>query len=300
MIRVDRLSGRDPRVYMIGVLCLFVAITHLYLGFSQTAAQIAVSISLCTLLDFTLTLLNAKRVAIPLSGLISGLGLSLLLDAGLRVFPFVFAAVLCVSSKYLLKFHNKHFYNPTAFALTLISLLNLGSLTPGYQWGGGTTALWIVLSIGTILLAKVRRIVLLSSFFLLFLVSAVIRWSTGMESTTLAFGVLTGGPFQLFMFFMLPDPRTTPNSALAQVIFSGGVVAADFALRWLRIPNTLVLSLFIVDSIVLLVAFCGASFSVHPWTIQESNRCENSGNEQSLGVAGSETPISVASYESNA
>jgi hypothetical protein len=285
---------------MIAVLCLFVLITHLYLGFSQTTAQIAVSISLCTLLDFSLTLLNSGRVAIPLSGLISGLGLSLLLDAGLRTFPFVFAAVLCISSKHLLKFENKHFYNPTAFALTVISLLNLGSLTPGYQWGGGTTALWIVLSIGTILLAKVRRIVLLSSFILLFLVSAVIRWSIGLESTALAFGVLTGGPFQLFTFFMLPDPRTTPNSTLAQVLFSGGVVAADFVLRWLRIPNTLVLSLFIVDSVVLLVAFCGASFSVHPWTDQELNRSENSPNEHILGVAGSESPSSIASYQSKA
>jgi len=251
---------------MIGVLSLFVTLSHLYLGFSQTGTQIALAIICCTLLDFIFSALNTGKITVPLSGIISGLGLSLLLDAGLRIFPFVFAAVLCVSSKYLLRFHDKHFYNPTAFAITVIVFLNLGSLTPGYQWGGGTTALWIVLSMGTLLLAKVKRVALLVSFILFFLASALIRTLIGHESVSLAFGVMTGAPFQLFTFFMLPDPRTTPNSRWAQVLFSGAVVVADFTLRAIRIPNTLVLSLFIVDSIVLLIAFCGTSYAVHLWT----------------------------------
>lgn len=258
-------SIRDPRVTMICSLIFFVTLSQLYLGFTQNRIQIAVALGTCTVLDVLLTFLNSRTIGLPLSGIISGLGLCLLLDSGTRVLPFLFAGILCIGSKYALRLQGKHFYNPSAFALAILILLNLGTLTPGYEWGGGTTALWIVLSLGFMLLTRVRRLVLLGSFLGLFLVSAGLRVVLGMEPASLAFGILTGAPFQLFTFFMLTDPRTTPKSNRLQFLFAGCIVAIDFVLRLLRIHNTLVLSLFVVDSGMLLLGLGGMSYAVNRW-----------------------------------
>ena len=206
-----------------------------------------------------------RALLVPLSGLISGLSLCLLLDAGTRLLPYVLAGMLAISSKYVVKFRGKHFFNPTNFALALILLTHLGSITPGYQWGGGTTALWIALSMGGMILYRVKRMPLLFSFIGFFIVSAAVRAALGHESLVLAFGLMTGAPFQLFTFFMLTDPRSTPNNPGTQVAFSAAVVLTDFILRTIRIPNTLFLSLFIVDVVVLLTALLGWSFDVYAW-----------------------------------
>ena len=118
---------------------------------------------------------------------------------------------------------------------------------------------------GGLILFRVQRMALLSAFILLFTLSALLRVALGRETWSLAFGVMTGAPFQLFTFFMLPDPRTTPNKTSSQVAFSAAVIAVDLLLRIVRVPNTLFLSLFIVDLLILLAAVTGISYDVYRW-----------------------------------
>jgi len=266
---------------MAACLCLFVILSQLYLGFSQTREQLIAGVLACCVFDLLLTAASTRVLSIPLSGLISGLSLGLLLDSGARVLPFVLAAMLAIGSKYIVKFRGKHFFNPTNFALALILMARLGTITPGYQWGGGTTALWIALSMGGLILYRVRRMPLLGSFIGLFVISAITRAALGREPLTLALGVMTGAPFQLFTFFMLTDPRTTPNTKRGQVLFSAAVVLTDCVLRVLRVPNTLFMSLFFVDALILLMALLGLSYDVFVW----NTASVSIGNGKSLGIA---------------
>lgn len=261
-------SKKDPRLYMTVSLSLFVTLSQLYLGFSQTRLQILVAVVSCVTLDVLFGVLTTNKLHVPLSGFISSLSLCLLLDTGNRVLPFLLATTLAISSKYLLRFRDRHFFNPTNFAVAVLLLLNIGSITPGYQWGGGTTALWIVLSMGNMLLYRVRRLALLGSFLCFFTLSALLRATYFGESFPWAFGLMTGAPFQLFTFFMLTDPRTTPQRPRSQVMFALAVVLVDFTLRQLRVPHALFMSLFYVDIFVLLAALAGHSFGVHSWTLK--------------------------------
>jgi enediyne biosynthesis protein E5 len=263
-------SSKDPRLYMVGVLILFLSLTQLFLGFSQTREQIVAAFLACVLLDFFLTYATTGELIVPMSGIVSGMSLSLLLDSGTRVLPFVLCGALSISSKYILKYKGKHFFNPTNFGVAVILLLGLGSITPGYQWGGGTTALWIALSMGGMTMFRVRRFVLIGSFLVLFTCSAFILKLFFHESYSLAFGLMTGAPFQLFTFFMLPDPRTTPSSVRGQIGFSAAVVLVDFVLRVFRADVSLFLALFFVDVLVLLAAFMSGSYGVSEWPGQKT------------------------------
>lgn len=258
-------SAKDPRIYMVGVLILFLLLTQLFLGFSQTREQILVSFLTCAIADFCLTYATTRKIAIPMSGLVSGLSLSLLLNSGTQVMPFFLCGVLSICSKYVVKHNGRHFFNPTNFGLVILLLAGIGSVTPGYQWGGGTTALWIALSMGGMTLFRVKRFVLIFAFLGFFLISATILMLAFHESFSLAFGLMTGAPFQLFTFFMLPDPRTTPASVSGQVKFALGVVVFDFVLRVFRADVSLFLALFFFDLLILIMAVVGSSFRVSLW-----------------------------------
>src|SRR4051812_19891387 len=82
-------SSKDPRLYMVGVLILFIALTQLFLGFSQTREQIVAAFLTCVLLDFFLIYATTGELVVPMSGIVSGMSLALLLDSGTRVLPFV-------------------------------------------------------------------------------------------------------------------------------------------------------------------------------------------------------------------
>lgn len=258
-------TKKDPRLYMVGVLILFLSLTQLFLGFSQTRQQILVGFLTCTLLDFVLIYTTTGKIAVPMSGIVSGLSLSLLLDSGTRLLPFFLCGALAICSKYVLKYQNKHFFNPTNFGMAIILLLGLGSVTPGYQWGGGTTALWIALSMGGMSLFRVKRLVLIFAFLGFFVLSALVLKFYFAQSTTLSFGLMSGAPFQLFTFFMLPDPRTTPSSSRGQVGFAAATVFVDFILRMFRVDISLFLSLFIVDIFVLVSTLIVGSYGVSKW-----------------------------------
>jgi Na+-transporting NADH:ubiquinone oxidoreductase subunit NqrB len=258
-------TKKDPRLYMVGVLILFLSLAQLFLGFSQTRQQILVGFLTCTLLDFALIYSTTGKIAVPMSGIVSGLSLSLLLDSGTRLLPFILCGALAICSKYVLKYQNKHFFNPTNFGMAIILLLGLGSVTPGYQWGGGTTALWIALSMGGMSLFRVKRLVLIFAFLGFFVLSAVVLKFYFGQSTTLSFGLMSGAPFQLFTFFMLPDPRTTPSSPRGQVGFAAATVLVDFILRVFRVDISLILSLFIVDIFVLISTLIIGSYGVSNW-----------------------------------
>jgi enediyne biosynthesis protein E5 len=261
-------SKKDPRVYMVGVLILFLLLTQLFLGFSQTREQILVSFLTCLIVDFGLTYATTGKFAVPMSGIVSGLSLSLLLNSGTRVMPFFLCGVLSVCSKYIVKHNGRHFFNPTNFGLAILLLTGIGSVTPGYQWGGGTTALWIALSMGGMTLFRVKRFVLIFAFLGFFTISATALMMLFHEPFSLAFGLMTGAPFQLFTFFMLPDPRTTPASVSGQVKFALGVVMFDFILRVFRADVSLFLALFFFDVLVLILAIAGNSFRVSLWPAQ--------------------------------
>ncbi len=258
-------SRKDPRVYMVGVLLLFLGLTQLYLGFSQTRQQIVVGFLTCTVLDFVFIYYTSGKIAIPMSGIVSGLSLALLLDSGTRLLPFFLCGALAISSKYVVQYKGKHFFNPTNFGVAILLLLGIGSITPGYQWGGGTTALWIALSMGGMTLFRVKRLLLIFSFLGFFVISALALILFFHENASLAFGVMTGAPFQLFTFFMLPDPRTTPTKPRGQIAFAAAVALGDFILRTFRADVSLFLSLFFVDTIILLATMFVGSYDVSSW-----------------------------------
>jgi hypothetical protein len=141
--------------------------------------------------------------------------------------------VLALAQKHLIQIDNKHFFNPSNFALMMGMVLfyNQAHVVLG-QLGDAFWLRWLVAILAGLVLVRVRRWVIPLVFigsYLAFEYLLVVRWDPVMtfEDVYSRFYAVS---FVVFVMFMLTDPRTTPSRMWQQVVF--GVVIAVLA-SWL-------------------------------------------------------------------
>lgn len=137
----------------------------------------------------------------------------------------VWAAVLAMSSKYILAANRKHIFNPAAFAVALTAITINQSAS---WWAGGNLPLMTFIVLGGFLVArKVRRFHLISAFLAAGLAMTVLTGDLNNPFSTLETALLRA-PFFFFAFVMLTEPLTTPPTRALRIIY-GAVVGLLFA-----------------------------------------------------------------------
>jgi enediyne biosynthesis protein E5 len=190
---------------------------------------------------------------------ITGLACNMLLYANNQWWPVMFAVVIAVSQKHVLRApiagRMRHFMNPSNFGIS-VTLLVLGSwvsISPPYQfteWASTYFKLMIpmtILTAGTVLNAMLtKKTALAVGWMGGFAIQAFVRhWLFGVQLNT-ALGVMTGVAFVLFSNYMITDPATTPTKGLAKFMFGSSVAIVYGVLMALNIVYTLFFALSIV------------------------------------------------------
>ncbi|WP_324283062.1 RnfABCDGE type electron transport complex subunit D [Cyanobacterium aponinum UTEX 3221] len=186
------------------------------------------------------------------SALITSLGLSLLLRAN-DISTLVIASAIAITSKFIFKYHNKHFFNPANFGIIGVLLLtNDGWISPG-QWGSDWLYLGLFLATGAMVLKKVGRwettAVFLSTYGIL---EAIYNYYLGWNFEVLLHQLMTGS-LLVFAFFMLSDPRSIPDGKNGRIIWAIAIAFLGFILGNLFfINNGVFWSLFIISPLTIL------------------------------------------------
>ncbi|PYT06999.1 MAG: hypothetical protein DMF49_09540 [Acidobacteria bacterium] len=210
---------RDPRLYQISVLSLLLAYGFFRLGFDVMAAQIAVTLGAALGAQYACSRLWRLAAFEPKSALISGLSLCLLLRTNLLTVATA-TAVAAIASKFLIRWNGKHVFNPTNVGLAA-AMLSTGKVwvSPG-QWGSVAFAAFFFACLGGLVVHRAARSDVTYAF-LLFYVSLVAGRSFWLgEPLAIPVHRLESGAFLLFAFFMIWDPKTTPDSRAGRVLFA--------------------------------------------------------------------------------
>ncbi len=176
------------------------------------------------------------KKSIP-SVLISSFGLSLLLKTNF-LWVAVFAAFVSILSKYIIRINGKHIFNPSALGIAAAILLTGKAWVSPAQWGSGIVILFAVLCLGFIVVTKVQNLSATLSFLGVFAGLVFIRqiiylgWSMDYFLQSISTGSLL-----LFSFFMITDPKTTPNHRIAKIIWCAGIAAVAFYLASFKFIN---------------------------------------------------------------
>jgi len=238
---------QDPRLQVWATLFAFLLAGMTFLGFNRTPQQYLFMVGFSCVLDVALYYLFVTRDKIlrPFSALVTGTGLSILTHFPHTLLLGAVPVFLAIASKYILTYQNKHVYNPGLFAIVMCLLFSDGmiAVAPTTQWGSATVfCLLIGFSALSIFLFNVPRHILTVSFFGFYFVQLLLRsyvTQDDIPADMLMMGVLQSPAFYLFTFFMLTDPKTSPDTAKGQVFMALWVVAADFVFHSMSMTFTL-------------------------------------------------------------
>jgi hypothetical protein len=179
----------------------------------------------------------------PRSALISGLSLCLLLRTNHLALAML-AALLAIGSKFALRWRGKHLFNPTCFGI-VATMLATGQawISPG-QWGSAAYLAFLLVCLGGVVVNRAARSDVTFAFLACYLALLFGRaWWLG-QPASIPLHQLGSGALLIFAFFMISDPKTTPDSRAGRVAFAALVaLGAGFVQFVLYRRNGLILSL---------------------------------------------------------
>jgi enediyne biosynthesis protein E5 len=213
----------DPRWYQIAVLSGLLAYGAQVLEFDLRPGQIPLTLGVALLTQWACTRIWDLPRFDPKSALISALSLCLLLRVDTLMVAAT-AAVIAIASKFLVQVNRKHVFNPTNGAIALMMLITPAAwLSPG-QWGNVAFFAFLMACLGGVVAYRALRSDVALAFIVVYALLMFGRsWYVG-EPMTIPLRRLESGGLLLFTFFMISDPRTTPDHPVARVLF-GALVA---------------------------------------------------------------------------
>jgi Na+-transporting NADH:ubiquinone oxidoreductase subunit NqrB len=208
----------DPRHYQILSLLALLAYGWLALSFDISPLQAAVTLAIVLAAQWLCA--SVCRIGFdPRSALISGLSLCLLLRTNSLAWVAV-AAVLAVTTKFLIRWNGKHIFNPTNFALVALMLCSGGQVwvSPA-QWGAVAWLAFLIACAGGWVVNRAARADVTLAFLVSYAALLVGRSMWLGEPMTIPLHRLQNGALLLFAFFMISDPKSTPDSRSGRIIF---------------------------------------------------------------------------------
>src|ERR1700694_3997323 len=246
----------DPRLHVATVLLTLQVLGQTLLGFRLSVAQILACLAAGALIEFVVAFFKDKTIMWPASGLLTGNSTAFILRvpgtlhgqcwSTRGIWIFVGVVALGMATKYLIRWKGRHIFNPSNVALVLaFAVLGPQRTEPLDLWwvplGRWMMLTYAILIAGGLVIAwELRLLGLVLGFMVGFAVFVAIAiapvpdhcmvasWHvTPMCGLDLWKILVTSPEILIFAFFMVPDPKTVPESPVARVVF--GVLVALLA-----------------------------------------------------------------------
>jgi enediyne biosynthesis protein E5 len=241
---------KDPRLYQILVLACLLVYGVVRLDFEIGAGRALLLLGTALLTQLACTRLWRLPAFDPKSALISGLSLCLLLRTNSAALA-ALAAVVTIASKFVLRIRGKHVFNPTNFGIVAL-MLATGRVwvSPG-QWGSAAFLGFLVACLGGLVVNRAARSDVTYAFLAFYLAILFGRALWLGQPMAIPLHQLASGAFLIFTFFMISDPKTTPDTRAGRVLFALLVaLGAGYVHFVLYRPNGLILSLALLSPLV--------------------------------------------------
>jgi Na+-transporting NADH:ubiquinone oxidoreductase subunit NqrB len=236
--RLWALVRGDARHFQIAALATLLGFNIAFIDFGVRPLNSALAV----LTALATQALCSRIAGLPVidlrSPLITGLSLSLLLRAD-EPWVHALAAAIAIAAKFALRHDGKHIWNPAGFAIVALLLVMPEHvwISPG-QWG---TSMWLatLISFLAVLVLSAARRGDIALFFLAThgaLMLARALWLG--DPPAIPLHQLQSGSLLIFAFFMISDPRTSPDSRLGRFLFALAValLAHRLAFFWQMRP----------------------------------------------------------------
>ena len=233
----------DPRLYQIAVLTSLLVFGITVLDFGIRWQNAAAVILTAQAVQFMASRFLALPRFDPLSALITSLSLTLLLRTEIVLLA-ALAACIAIGSKFLVRVRGKHVFNPANVALVSLMLLSDRAWVSSGQWGSATIGALALGCLGFLVLTRAKRAETTIAFLLFFAALLIGRALWLGDPLAIPVHQLQSGALLIFAFFMISDPKTTPDTPVGRVLYAAIVASAAFVIQFVYyVPNGPILAL---------------------------------------------------------
>jgi Na+-translocating ferredoxin:NAD+ oxidoreductase RnfD subunit len=228
-----RLGQLDPRYLVSFLITLILVLGEARYGILGGYERLAAALGVCVATELTLSRALRGRFANVQSAYITGISLALLIKPRAELlWPFALGGFLAIASKYVLQYRGRHLWNPSNFAISLLILVAPASVAIlSHQWGNDLATNAVIWCFGLLIVSRVGMLHVTLSYVACFLLLAAVRSAIVGGPLLAEIAPLTGPMYQLFIFFMVTDPKTTVGTGRGRMLVAAAVAAMETAIR---------------------------------------------------------------------
>jgi Na+-translocating ferredoxin:NAD+ oxidoreductase RnfD subunit len=215
-------------------------------GILESYARLALAIGTALCIEIVLARLFRGQWPHLASAYITGISVGILVRSP-AFWPYALCSMLSITSKYVLQVQGRHLWNPSNFGLCVLLFLASDTVAGlSIQWGNYLPPMLIVWLLGSLILWQLRRFHICATYVGSFVLFAGVRsWITG-QPFLAEVAPITGPMYQLFIFFMITDPKTTVRSTRGQCVVVVLVALVEMILRLFESVHAPYYALFLV------------------------------------------------------
>jgi Na+-translocating ferredoxin:NAD+ oxidoreductase RnfD subunit len=247
------LFSLDNRYIAPAFITCILLVGHLSFGILESYPKTLLAIVTSIGLELALGRIFMHKWLNPASAYISGISVGILVRSP-AYWPYALCAAISITSKYVLRVKGQHIWNPSNFGISVMLFLAADTVASlSIQWGNYLLPMLIIWALGSIIIARLHRFHITGIYVASFLAFAFLRsWMTGSPWQS-EVAPITGPMYQLFIFFMITDPKTTVRSKRGQCIVVFLVALLEMIMRLEQVVYAPFYALFIVGPAAMLV-----------------------------------------------
>jgi enediyne biosynthesis protein E5 len=227
------LGRLDPRYPVSFLITLILVLGEARYGIVGGYDRLVTALGVSTATELVLSRWLRGRFASVQSAYITGISLALLIKPPPHVlWPFALGGFLAIASKYVLQYRGRHLWNPSNFAISLLVLAAPASISIlSRQWGNDLATNAVIWGFGLLIASRVRMLHVTLTYVVCFVALAIVRIAITGGPLLAEVAPLTGPMYQLFVFFMMTDPKTTVSSVRGRISVAAAVALVEAGMR---------------------------------------------------------------------
>jgi Na+-translocating ferredoxin:NAD+ oxidoreductase RnfD subunit len=241
--------------YLAPILVTIVLVVgQLSFGFLESWTRTALAILTSILVELVLGRIFSGAWPHLASAYVSGISVGMLIRSP-AFWPYALCSALSITSKYLIRVDGRHIWNPSNLGVVAMLVLAADSVAGlSVQWGNTLLPMAVVWCFGSVIIHRLGRFHITLTYVASFVAFSFLRAFVTGDPWPAEVAPITGPMYQLYIFFMITDPKTTVQSSKrAQCLVAFLVAATEAVLRLFQFVHAPYYALFIVGPIANLI-----------------------------------------------
>ena len=229
--QLGRFFSGDNRYLPPLFITLILLAGNLSFGLLESFSRTTLAIVVAMLFEIGLMLLIYRKFPHLASAYITGISVGILIRSP-EFWPYALCSAIAITSKYVVRWHGRHLWNPSNFAISAMLLLVPEYVaTLSIQWGNSVWPMLVVWILGGLIVYRVKRFHITATYVVSFVILSFARTFFTGSSFWAEVAPITGPMYQLFIFFMITDPKTTVKARWAQCVVAALVAIVEMFFR---------------------------------------------------------------------